>query len=266
MSDLVRAPAPEEEELKRKQAQLKRLEARLAQKELELATLQGEMHAFELRYLRAVGSLYWELDDLNARIAEANARLHPEKVEVQREAREARARADETAEAVGRAKKRRKKDEAEFRPSEDLRKLYRELAKRIHPDLAADDEDRARRTEMMAAANRAYEDGDTERLKSILSEWETSPEAVVGEDVAARLDRVTRKIERARQRLDAIRVEMIELSQSDLYRLKRKVEQAAEADRDLFQEMAARIREDIKEARKRLAQLERTLREEASHQ
>lgn len=259
MSDLARVPAADEEELRKKQAQLKRLEARLAQKELELATLQGELRAFEARYLSALGRLYWELDDLNARIAEANARLHPDQVEVQREAHEARAHADETAEAVGRAKKRAKRQTAEFRPSDDLRTLYRELAKRIHPDLAADDAERARRTELMAAANRAYEDGDDERLRAILREWETSPESVVGEDTRARLDRVALKIDRVRQRLDAIRAEMVELSQSDLYRLKRKVEYAQGAGRDLFREMAAQVRKDIREARKRLNNLSRTL-------
>jgi hypothetical protein len=157
VTGLVRAPVPGEEELKKKQAQLKRLEARLAQKELELATLQGELRAFEIRNLRKVGNLYWALDDLVAKIAEANAKLHPEKVEVQREAQAARTRAQETTEAVGKAIERGKKKEAEFKPSEDLRKLYRELAKRIHPDLAADDEERVRRTELMAAANKAYE-------------------------------------------------------------------------------------------------------------
>ena len=49
-----------------------------------------------------------------------------------------------------------------------LKKLYREIAKRIHPDLATDEKDRARRHKLMAEANRAYEDGDEARIVQLL--------------------------------------------------------------------------------------------------
>lgn len=250
---LARSRARGDQELETKRAELEALEAKLAQGELDLATLKAELHAFEARYLRAVGTLYWELDEIEARIAEANARLHPDKVEVQHRAAEARARARETAEAVGKAKERREAEE--FRPSEDLKQLYREVAKRIHPDLSPDDDDRARRNDMMAEANRAYEEGDAERLRAILTEWETSPESIRGDDLDARIERLTRKIERAKARLAGIRDEKAELLQSDLWVLKRKVEKAAEMGRDLISEMARRVRESIEAAEKRLRQV-----------
>lgn len=253
MSEIVRSASAEEEELASRQAQLTRLEARLAQRELDLATLLAELHAFEARYVRAVGVLYWELDEINARIAEANACLHPDKVEVQRKAARARAKERETAEAVGRAPE--PKQEDGFKPSEDLKRLYRKLAKRVHPDLAADEDERERRHAFMAEANTAYENGDTERLKALLDEWELSPEAVKGEDLASRLDRVNRKIERARRRLEAIRARIEELNLSQMSSLKRKVEKAADLGRDLLSDMAVRVREDIAEAGKRLDQL-----------
>jgi hypothetical protein len=68
---------PEERELAKKRAQLATLEAELAQRELDLSTLQNELRAFEARYLRIVGVLYAELDELAARIAEAQARQRP---------------------------------------------------------------------------------------------------------------------------------------------------------------------------------------------
>ena len=255
MSRIVRADIPEEQELKKKQAELRRLETRLGQRELDLETLRAELHVFEARYLREVGSLYWKLDEIEAQIAEKLAIMHPEKVEVQKRAAEARARAQETAEAVGKARK--EKHETEFKPSDELKKLYRKLAKRIHPDLANDEKERERRHEMMAAANRAYEDGDIDRLQKILSEWETSPESVIGEDLASQLERVNRKIEIIRARLDAIRIEIVEHSQSDLYKLKSKVEKADAVGKDILSEMAARVRDDIKAARKRLDQINR---------
>ena len=56
MSALTRAHTPEERELARKQADIDRLSAQLADRELELATLRAELTAFQIRYLRAVGS------------------------------------------------------------------------------------------------------------------------------------------------------------------------------------------------------------------
>lgn len=262
MNYLVKSRSPEEQELKNKRAQLKRLEARLAEKELDLATLSAELAAFESRYLHMVGILYFELDEILLKIAEVNVRLHPEKVEVQKRAAEAAARAQETAEAVGRARElEEQQTPEEFEPSEDLKKLYRDVAKKIHPDLASDENERQHRNDLMAEANRAYKDGDTERLKSILREWETCPEAVKGDDIASRLDRVDRKIEKIKTRLEAIRQERVRLILSDLYKLKHKVEKAAEMGRDLLSEMANRVEGDIAEARRNLEKSNRRLHE-----
>ncbi|HEY3285263.1 MAG TPA: hypothetical protein VGN26_23575 [Armatimonadota bacterium] len=49
-----------------------------------------------------------------------------------------------------------------------LQELYREAARKFHPDHAANDADRKRRTHLMAEANRAYESGDLEGLKALL--------------------------------------------------------------------------------------------------
>ena len=53
-----------------------------------------------------------------------------------------------------------------------LRSLYREVAKRVHPDLTSDEADRSHRERLMAEANRAYEQGDALWLRRILEEYE----------------------------------------------------------------------------------------------
>jgi DnaJ-domain-containing protein 1 len=68
------------------------------------------------------------------------------------------------------------------------------VAKRIHPDLATDSEDRLRRQILMAEANRAFEEGDEDRLRRILHEYEASPDAVKGDGAGADLIRAIRKI------------------------------------------------------------------------
>ena len=53
-----------------------------------------------------------------------------------------------------------------------VRRLFRDVAKVIHPDLAHDPEARDRRHALMIEANRAYALGDEERLRWILQAWE----------------------------------------------------------------------------------------------
>jgi chromosome segregation ATPase len=76
-SDIVGNQTPEELELQRKQAESASLEAELIQRELDLVTLRAELADFESRYLRTVGVLYAELDEIEAQIAEAQSRRKP---------------------------------------------------------------------------------------------------------------------------------------------------------------------------------------------
>lgn len=84
---------PEEQELEKKRSELATLEGELAQRELELTTLESKLYAFEARYLRVVGIHYAELDELEAQIAEAQARLSPKDDELQGQASQARLQA-----------------------------------------------------------------------------------------------------------------------------------------------------------------------------
>ena len=176
---ITHVTSPEAREVEKKKTELASLEARLAERELDLATLQAELRSFEGTYLRIVGSRFAELDQIEAQIAEAGARNKPKDREAQQRASQARAQAQESARAVEGEQQAGKREP--FRPSDNLRKLYREVAKRIHPDLATDESERKRRHELMTEANRAYEEGDAARLEAILRDWESSPESVKGE-------------------------------------------------------------------------------------
>jgi len=248
----MRRQTPEEQELSRKRAELAGLEAELAQRELDLATLQAELRAFEGRYLRIVGVRYATLDQIEAQIAEAQARLNPRDPTAQRGAAQARAEAQESAQAVGGAAPQQK-----FTPSETLKKTFREVAKRLHPDLTTDEKERARRQRLMAEANSAYADGDEARLQAILREWEESPESVAGEGPGAELVRVIRKIAQVEERFRTIEAEMAQLKASELFQLKAKAEEAEAEGRDLLAEMARHVDEQVAGAQKRLATLNR---------
>ncbi len=251
--ELNRRLTPEEQELKKKSEELLALETELAQRELELATLRAELRSFEARYIGTVGILYADLDEIEAKIAEAQARLAPKDDRAQQQAAQARAQAHQSAQAAGAVQK--LGEQKKFTASENLKKLYREVAKRIHPDLATDEANRTRRQRLMAEANRAYEEGDEAKLRAILDEWESSPEAVEGEGAGADLIRAIRKIAQVEKRLSAIDTEMEQLKASDLYQLKVKIEEAENAGENPLAGMASQVEAKIAAERKRLVEL-----------
>ena len=253
-SNIIRKKTPEERELERKRAVLASLENKLAQKELERATLQAELTVFDERYKYRVGRLFVELDEIKAQLAEAQARRNPQDTQAQTEAAEARARATETAEDVGAAQAEPEREA--FAPSQSLKDLFRKTAKAVHPDLATDDEDRARRERLMAEANEAYAAGDAEKLQAILDEWENGPDAVQGSGVGADLIRLIRQIALVEERIVAIEREMADLQASDLAQRKAEVETAAIEGRDLLAEIAAQVQEQIEQEKARLAALQ----------
>lgn len=246
-SDAGRIVTPEERELEKKCAELATLEGKLADRELEFVTLQNALRTFEARYLRTVGRLYAELDELQAQAAEAQARHAPQNPNLHRQACDVRTRATKSAEAVGSLVK--EDNVSEFAPRDDLKKLYREIAKLVHPDLTTDDRERARRTRMMAEANRAYTAGDEVKLRAILDDWVSSPESVQGEGIAAELVRAIRKIHQVKRRLADIDAETSELKRSELFALLERVELARIQDRDLLAGMARQLKHEIVEAR-----------------
>ena len=259
--ELAKRDTPEERELSQKWEELSSLQVLLAQRELDLTTLQAELHAFERCYFRVVGVRYAELDKVEAQIADLLSRSSLQNQDMRMWAAEARDRANESAHESKMVQETAGHEE-KFKPSDDLKKLYRDVAKSIHPDLATDDDDRTRRQRFMAEANQAYEEGNEIRLREILREWESSPDAIKGDGVAAELIRVIRKIAQVQERLRTIEATIDDLESSDLYRLKNEVESAEAEERDLLAEMASRLDRQIADTRKRLAGLTR---EQSSH-
>ena len=129
---------PEDEELAKKRAELAQLESELADRELYLVNLTAQLGVFERRYIEVVGTLYAKLDDINARIAERRARLKAGDRKAQEAAKQARALANESRAAVDV----KQPELSTIAPSEELKRLYREVAKRVHPDLSMDPADR----------------------------------------------------------------------------------------------------------------------------
>lgn len=235
---------PEEKELQKKQVELTALQAELAQRELELVTLQGELTAFRNRYLQALGKLYAELDAILADLADIQARKKPADRKAWKKAEQARAKAEESAKKANQAEDQSKS----FKPSERLKKLYREIAKNFHPDLAGDEKEGAQFQQIMAEANQAYKNGDEQLLEKLFTRGKHSPESVKGIGTGVDLVRVIRKIASIEERLKQIASDMTAIKESSLFELKSKFEAMLEKGIDLLVEMAGYLNRQITEA------------------
>src|ERR1700755_2330592 len=175
-TEIILQPTPDAAALIDKREQLAAVRTALAERESELAQIRAQLKTFEGRYVRQVGILYAELDEIEARIAEREVDLYDSDA-ARRRAEEARQQAQETHDAAfGEAR-----EAEEFDPPPSLKTLFREVAKRIHPDFARDDAEQQYFTLLMARANQAYRRGDTEMLQRMLDDHLEINAAVAGE-------------------------------------------------------------------------------------
>jgi hypothetical protein len=245
--EIILQQSPDDAALNDKREQLAALRGRLAERESELAQLRVQLRSFEGRYFRQVGSLYAELDEMEARIAEREVDLY-DSDSARRRAEEARQRAQETHEA---AFGEDEDEEEEFDPPVSLKALFREVAKRIHPDFARDEAEQKHFTLLMARANQAYRRGDAETLQRLLDDHREISGAIAGESTAAELLRITRQIRHAERDIAALDAEREALLASEIAQLHLDAEEAAREHRDLLTELATRVREQVEEARRR---------------
>jgi small-conductance mechanosensitive channel len=241
---------PEEHELALKRAEIERLGTLLAQRECELTNYRVELQEFEQRYLSQVGVRYAELDALDARLRSLQ---HPESLpdpQVQQHAENAEAFAAETRRAAVVATHR---SPVPADDREEIKRLFREAAKAMHPDLVVDEDERTRRQRLMGEVNAAYARGDMRRLQAILASWEGRPEMVDGSGAGADLVRTIRQIAQLTARLGHITDEIAALRASDLACLKARVDDAAAVGVDVLTQLAARLDLKIREAADALA-------------
>jgi len=220
-------------------ARLSALEGQFSERRDEVAQTRADLDAFRIRYRHEVGLLHEELDRLELALAEAELGILTERLGETPDSQPASPTADRI-ESVPRF------------TTDAIRKLFRDVAKAIHPDLAQDAVTRDRRHSLMVEANRAYAVGDEEQLRAILQAWERSPEAVQGTDQEAMRLRLVRRIEQIDEQLDALAGELTTMQESSLGKLKAMVDDEAAKGKDLIKDMVRRLKRDIVVATNRL--------------
>ncbi|MCI0525319.1 MAG: hypothetical protein L0Y75_08670 [Acidobacteria bacterium] len=128
-SGLVSSRLSEERTLWKKREELAEFESELAERMPELANLQSDLRAFEERYLSVVGERYDELAGIENEIAKLQG--------LETEDEESVSLADDE---VGCGQNRFHSDR--------LKKLYREVARKFHPDLVSCPQERQSRHQL----------------------------------------------------------------------------------------------------------------------
>ncbi|MFD7979834.1 hypothetical protein [Streptomyces sp. NPDC059071] len=183
-------------------------EQALIEFEIAVETFRVEVENFSRLHHQKLGPMYARLDELDAQIAEARAARTGDPEDVRR-AQEARAAVmpmpgvEElfhewvdsdglSAEAAAMLTDRPVQPPKRVRPSDEVRKLYRDLARQAHPDLAREEDERKRREEFITRVNAAYARGDEALLRELSAEWAAGPVPEVrlseGEELYARLE------------------------------------------------------------------------------
>lgn len=247
-----------EEQLAHLRQQIEAVEAELIDREAKLVDLRVELLAFRLEYDTRVGRRAAELEKVEAGIKRCRQLISqyrqwgPDGLP--------RTRAGEAYVPVEEQYRRtwQQPKEPSYRPPVEpmdaateaqIKKLYRQLCRRFHPDLVQDAAGRAWRTEMMTAVNAAYAARSLVELQALAKEPGRSPAAETGTD-EQRLAALNDKLRQIQRRLREVKQEIRELTNSEMIQMSLDVKLAQRQGRDLLAEIAADVEEDL--ARKRV--------------
>jgi len=235
---LVRSRPPDDRDLRDLRARVSEqgslLDARLAR----LTRFESDLDAFKIRYRQEVGRLHDELDELDHEIAEL------ELAELARQLGPDRTDWPSTPAAEP-------SEPAPRFTTDAVRKLFRDVAKAVHPDFADSEHARQRRHTLMIEANRAYALGDERRLREILHGWESNAMPTSDGDADTVRLQLLRRLARIQDQLEAVDGDLAALEDSPLWKLKVMSDDAAAIGRDLIREVVRALTRDIMVARNR---------------
>jgi hypothetical protein len=219
------------------------LRDRLAELEVEHATLLNELRAFESDYLREVGVVDMQVQELETKILTIVWERSGADVD-QLAAEAASERLRETTTAIQAVP-----PPPGPPPDADLKTLFRDAAKRMHPDLVGDASGREHAEAFMKRLNDAYREGDAEAIGNLVRQWETSPFASPLPPSAGASSALAAAVAHAQQRVDEAR-------ETELARLMEQAFMASMTGRDLLAELRAQAEQALAVARERLAALD----------
>jgi hypothetical protein len=241
-------------------------EQALIEFEIAVETFRVEVDNFSRLHHQKLGPMYARLDELDAQIAEARAARTGDPEDLRR-AEEARANVmpmpgvEElfhdwidsdglSPEAAAMLTERPVQPPKRVRPGEEARKLYRELVRQAHPDLARDEDERKRRDAFITRVNAAYARGDVALLRELSAEWAAGP--VPEEERLSESEELYARLEWLSQRKELLTLVTRELEESAIGAMLRMAPD--DPDR-LLEEIAEQLLAQVSEREAELASL-----------
>lgn len=233
-------------------------QARLAQLQAELATLQTQLvdaetmlaetlsaiHAFEFHMRRRIEPFIRKLETIEAEVKQFFKRLQIERQEAGEDDFVWNGRFSDEPTDRYHAHTEDAPHELNADQKAELKKLYRQLARRFHPDMGITAEDRAYRTQIMMAINSAYALGDLEKLQALADEPDLAIDAVTNTD-EEQVKRLERELQRVKRRLQEVALELKKIETHRSRKLMRQAERAEVEGRDFFAQMIRNIQDRI---------------------
>ncbi len=236
-AELILSRESEARALAERRAELAALEAEVIARETSLATLQTDLRTFESRYLSIVGGRYNELAEIEREIAKLQGLDF-----------------DDDAETTSLAEDEVGCGQNRFH-ADKLKKLYREVARKFHPDLAQCAQERMHRHQLMVEVNRAYEAGAEDRLQELLEAGQGLESVETDGALSAEMILLVRQIAEAKQKLAGLAADADEITASEIYKLRLRVENAESLGIDLLADLVSQVDRQIKKAQNRLEHL-----------
>jgi hypothetical protein len=248
-----------DEELRDLDEELSLRQERVAQLEFELADTRADLARFESTYEARLGPLEARIDELEADLEQARIRYErraqwgdrldaeDQPVDVLEQFRRTWTRREEQPEPPP-------TPEVDDASKEEMKAIFRALAKRFHPDLVTDAKIKLWRQDIMAQINEAYAAQDMVALRKF-TERPDRPEEVIEKTREQQIADLHKEIRRLDQVIRDLERTLKELINSHTVKLMLEVSIASQQGRDLLQEMADGMRVEIAELEAELASL-----------
>jgi len=244
-------------EIRSLRAELTRRQERIAQVELELFDARAGLAVFERELEARIRPLERRLRELQANLTQARHRAE------RRAQWGARLEAEDVPDVVEqfhRAWTTRESPPPPPGPPEpaadqdQLKQLFRELAKRFHPDLSPDPTQKRWRQDMMAKVNAAYSAGDLQALERLARQPDQPPpdRPKTRQEILAELAGEIRRLDSL---LAGLENELDRLLRSQTVKLQLDVSMARRVGRDMLGEMASDLQLQIAQTEAELAAL-----------
>ena len=233
----------------------------------EVASLKSELAIFEAEYHGRVGVLYVKLDELELAIKEYLKRIEllrdgkvrnlvdlEKTIEEQfksdyKKIKEEKEEAEQYTEEYEAVKEKPKLDEES---EKRLKSLYRELAKKFHPDMARTPEEKERFHKIMAEINQAYNDKDLKKMEELAKRLKAPERVLIKETLEEEFERLLRESKKLDDIISRLEDELVAIKNSDTYKFKVRVDEAGAEGRDLLEEMEDELNTKIEQKEEEL--------------